>query len=117
MPSDARRHCLILLPVVVLRPAVEPPIGDGYLVACIADKDRSVVACPYPIGWANEELDCVEIGADLFQNSPSRFLLFAVLHQYAHALDSRQFADDFSIDPRNGREAARPIVAIVGPCD
>ena len=41
----------------------------------------------------------------------------AVLHQDAHRSTAAQLAHDLGIHPRNGREAARPVVAIVRPGD
>ena len=40
-----------------------------------------------------------------------------ILQQDAHPLDLRKFAHDLAVDPRNGLEAARPVVFVVRPGD
>ena len=108
-------HGVVLLPVVVLGPSVEAPIGDGDFVPRILDEQRAVVAGPDAVGGAADELDGVQIGAGLGQLAAGVLFERFVLHQDADALDSRQLAHDLAIHPGDGRELAGPVVAIVRP--
>src|SRR5207244_5311180 len=50
------RHGVVVLPVVVLGPSVEAPIGDGYLALRAFQEERAVVPRPDAIGGAADEI-------------------------------------------------------------
>ena len=53
---ELRGDRIVLLPVVVLGPAVEAPVGDGDFARRAAHKDRAIVAGPDTIGRTRERI-------------------------------------------------------------
>jgi hypothetical protein len=62
-----------------------------------------------------KEFDGSQIGLRFLQHLACALFRFGVADQNAHTLHAGQLADDFRVDPRNGRELSGPVAAIVRP--
>ena len=111
---------LVVLPVVrVLGPAVEAEARDRHLgLGVLAPHaDGPEVARPAAVGRPAEELDAPGRGADPLEDPPRLRLVRLRGHEDADDLALRQLADDLAVDPRDGREAARPVGEVVRPAE
>ena len=76
-----------------------------------------------PTRWFRPCLECLEerampsVGAGFAQDATGGFFGGAVVYEDAYALDARQFAHDFGIDPGNRGEPAGPVAAVMRPGD
>jgi hypothetical protein len=62
-----------------------------------------------------KELDRVEIGVALPQNTPDAALGIRAFHNDEHTLDTREMADDLPVEPRDRLEPSWPIRFFVRP--
>ena len=113
--GHAARDAVVVAPIVVFRPAIKEPIGDGDLALLVANEDRAVIARPASIRGPAEELDRAHVHSAFGENAPGAFFERGVFDQNADALHARQPPHDIAIDPRNGREFSRPIGSLVRP--
>ena len=108
---------VVLLVVGVLRPTVEPPVGDRHLALGVLDEERAIVARPAPVGRRADEVDHAEVGAHALQQLACPRLRGGVVDQDADPLAAGQVADHLAVDPGDGRQLAGPVARLVRPGD
>jgi hypothetical protein len=64
-----------------------------------------------------EVVHALTINANPAEHSAGSVFLSLVGDEDAHPLASVQVADDFRVDPGNGRELTGPVLALMGPGD
>src|SRR5438552_1343178 len=117
-PEELRQpagYGVVALPVGVLRPAVELPVGVGDLAVVAAYEERAEVARPRAVGRHAEELDATRVDAGAREDAPGAPLGRRVADEDAHALARDQVAYDRGVDPGDGGELPRPVAPLVGP--
>ena len=109
-----RRQLAVMIAVmVVFGPGIEAPVRERRSApAAVATKDGAGVAGPSAIGGPRRRTSRAQIGAAFGQHVASLSFGGAIPNQDAHVFDAREMADDISIDPRDGREFPRPVVAV-----
>ena len=120
---DFAWETVVAVVVVVLGPAVEFPVHETDFsvavgaVIVLDDEGWAGVAHPAPIGGCLEESHGVLVNAN-----GVKLVGHASFHRCArdddmNRLDPAQVADDLGVNPADGREFSRPVVAVVGPGD
>ncbi len=118
--ATRRRHRVVALPVVVLGPAVEPPVGRGQLArASSLHEDRAEVARPDAVGRHAHEVD-----ARRGRRRPAPSMLARLLPRRRRSTTRMRTrsrgascAHDLGVDPGDRRELARPVASLVRPGD
>jgi hypothetical protein len=111
------RNFVVKMPVRVLGPGVELPVGDGEVVLLIFNKDRAGVAKPDTVGGPVVEVEAGEVGSAAAEDASGAALCGRVVDQDVDVFDAGEIADDLCIDPWDGLKLAGPVVRIVGPGD
>ncbi len=113
--SHAAGKLIVEMPVGVLGPGVEPPVGEATRPSALRTKigPESRVH-PRSVGQ--------QVKAHPVEFAPARSRMplrapfgLRVLDQNVHALPRREQAHDLRIKPGNGLELARPVLGIVRP--
>ena len=119
--SEQLRHAagnlVVEMPVVVLGPGVEAPVGEANLALARFGRrsGRSRASRLRSVGQ-HVKANPIEIARRLAPEFPQRaFLRLRVIDQDVHALARREQADDLRVDPRNRLEFSRPVFGIVRP--
>ncbi len=79
------------------------------------DEDGAIIARPTAVCRRVEEFDGCHLRAGFAQNLAGFLLRFFVGDENADFFDARKMADDFAINPGNGRELAGPIGGFMRP--
>ena len=108
---------VVALPVVVLGPGVELPVGDGEIAAGIFDEDGAGVAEPDTVGGPVVEVEAGEVGSGAAEEAGGTVLGVGVVDEDVDVFDSGEVADDLGVDPGDGLELAGPVLGVVGPGD
>jgi hypothetical protein len=87
------------------------------VVAIALHKRRTEIARPAAVSWEAEEFDAGKVNTRASENSPRLFFVRFRIHQDAHHLSGSNFADDLTVNPRDGSELAGPIAEVVRPPD
>src|ERR1700728_567627 len=104
------------MPIGILGPGVEMPVGEGYSRFRVSDEDGTRVSCPHAIRGQVMKTDAREIGPGAFENACRKLLCFGAFHENMDLLSCGEKPDDFGIDPWNGLKLSRPILMVMGPC-
>ena len=70
-------NLIVEMPVGILGPGVEMPVGDGHLPFGVAYEDGAGVTGPYAVGWPLVKADVIEIGAERGEGIPCAALLLS----------------------------------------
>src|SRR2546428_7347512 len=110
---------VVLLPVGILGPGVEPEAGDRHLPLWwhASHEDRPEVPGPAAVRGKAEDLDPAEIDPGPRQHAPRLALVGCRAHEDARHLAGGELADDLGVHPGNRRELARPIAPVVRPSE
>src|SRR5439155_22618992 len=92
----------VALPVRVLRPAVELPVGERDIAVVAPDEERAEVARPRAVGRHAEEVDAAHVDTAAGQHAPGAPLAHRVADEDAHALARDQVAYHLGVHPRDG---------------
>jgi hypothetical protein len=120
--GDVVGDLIVAMPVVVLGPGVELPVGDGegVLVALgveALDEDGAGVAEPDTVGGPVVEVDAGEVGAAAAEDGGGAAFGGEIVDEDVDVFDAGEMADDFGVDPGDGLEFAGPVFGVVGPGD
>ena len=115
-PRRPLGDAVVLLPVRVLGPGVEPEARDRDLARrVVLHEDGPEVARPAAVEGEAEELDAAGVHPDAAQDAARERLLARIRDQDADRLAGRDAAHDLAVDPRDRRELARPVGQAVRP--
>ena len=117
--GDAVGNLVVAMPVVVLGPGVELPVGDGEVcrLASSVDEDGAGVAQPDAVGGPVVEVEAGEVGAAAAKDAVARRSAARSLTRMWTSSTRGEMADDLGVDPGDGLELAGPVVGVVGPGD
>src|SRR5215472_2122985 len=104
------------MPVRVLGPGVEAPVGDGYSPFYVSDEDRARVPRPDAVGRPLMEAHIVKVSVGALEDARTAALVLLVLHEQMDTLTLGEEPDDFGVEPGNGLELAGPVLRVVRPC-
>src|SRR5262249_31529691 len=79
-PGEAVRRRIVAAPVRILRPRVEPPVGERDL-AVAPDEERTEVSGPGAVGRDAVEVDLRRVDARALEHAPRRPLRARVAHE------------------------------------
>ena len=112
------RNPIIVLPIVILCPGVEFPVGDRDVAGGgVANEDGARVACPDPIGRPVVKMQAGEVCARPLQDSLCALFGGSVVDEDMDVLDRRKMPHNICVNPRDGLEFSRPVLRIVRPCN
>src|ERR1051325_2714056 len=100
-----------MLPVGILCPGIESPIGECYL-SFVFNEDRAGIARPDAIGWPDVELHPLDINMAEAQDFLRRLFFTRRSHNEIYIFHTHQMPDDISKDPRDRLELARHLVRV-----
>ena len=106
---------VIPLPIRILRPAIEMPVGQGHIAGRIDDEYRAIVARPNAVSGNQVKLDPTEIDAGFSQNPARPLLNLLIADEQADRFGLSEATNNLGIDPRNSGELVRPIGGMVRP--
>src|ERR1700679_327609 len=89
---------VVELPIVVLGPGVEVPVGEGYLPFRVSDEDWAGVAGPDAVCGPAMEISLIEICAGAVEDAFHSRFGSSVLHEQMHALIAGEDADDLRVE-------------------
>src|SRR6476469_8752147 len=91
--ADAIRKLIVMLPVWILGPGIEAPVGKRDALMAL-DEDRPGVACPDTVGGPDVELHtlCRDLAA--FQHLARGLLLACGRHNQVYVFMAGNVADD-----------------------
>ena len=116
-PGDVVRYLVVAVPVVVLGPGVELPVGDGDLALWILDEDGAGVAEPDAVGEPLVEVKAGEVGAGAEEDAARALLGGLVIDEDVDVFAAGEVSDDLGVDPGDGLEFSGPVFGVVGPGD
>src|SRR5579864_3724206 len=111
---DALRKLVVMLPVGILGPGIEAPVGKRNALL-IPDKDWAGVACPDSVGRPDVKLYTLGIDMTALQDFARCLFLARRGDDQVYIFRATEMPDDIGKDPGNGVEFSRPVRAIVRP--
>ena len=117
MFRDVLGDLVVAVPVVVLGPGVELPVGDGEVALGVFDEDGAGVAEPDAVSGPVVEVQAGEVGSGAAEHGGGAVFGGEVVDEDMDVFDLGEVADDFGVDPGDGLEFAGPVLGVVGPGD
>ena len=115
MFGDVLGDLVVAVPVVVLGPGVELPVGYGEVAFGVLDKDGAGVAEPDSVGDPVVEVEAGEVGSSATEHGGGSVFSGEVVDENVNVFDAGEVADNFGVDPWDGLELAGPVLGVVGP--
>ncbi len=115
--GDVLGDLIIAMPVAVLGPAVEAPVGKGKVALRAQGEDGAGVAEPDAVGGPLMEVDAGEVGSAALENGGGATLGGLVVDENVNVFDAGEVSDDLGVDPGDGLELTGPVVGVLGPGD
>src|SRR5439155_2267613 len=126
---DPLWNSVVLPPVEILGPAVEPEADNGHFAvsaregsshtsaAVSENEDGAEVARPSAIRGKGKELDPAQVHAATRQDARRACLVRPGVDEDSDDFSRSDLPDDLAVDPRDGRKFSGPVAQVVGPPD
>ncbi len=112
--ANTFRKLVIMLPVGILGPRVEAPVGKSNSLL-VPDEDWAGVARPDTIGGLEVKLHALGFDVAPLQDLARCLLLARGCHDQVYVFMAGNVADDIGKDPWDGVKFSRPVRAVVRP--
>src|SRR5580698_7315481 len=110
-------NLIVTMPIVILGPGIELPIGDGEVAFWVFDEDWTGVSKPDAVCGPLVKVQASHIGSGATEQASDASLGIRVVYEDVHIFHLREMADNLAIDPRNGLKLAGPVLGVVRPGD